>query len=251
MKNCDEMVNSLLERREQYITEQKRKRKILARTITSMCCVCLAALLGLSVWQGGRFNSPPAHTVNDAIYPGTADTFDESKSESADNPADNNKIIVRQIESISSDTDRNLFALLFDDFVVMNKAELNEYYGINVFPTVPDDIKEWENQRFGIYRRNGGTGEVYWDGTTYNYSNEDFSRALNIGIKKNSLPFCDYALLEAPEEKSIINNVEIAIAQSDNGYFYAQFMYHNVGFQLTANGLTLDEFVAVISSLIK
>ena len=27
MKNCDEMVNNLFERREQYVAEQKRKRK--------------------------------------------------------------------------------------------------------------------------------------------------------------------------------------------------------------------------------
>ncbi len=44
MKSCDEMVNSLLERREQYVAGQKRKRKVLTRTVTSLCCVCLVAL---------------------------------------------------------------------------------------------------------------------------------------------------------------------------------------------------------------
>lgn len=84
-----------------------------------------------------------------------------------------------------------------------------------------------------------------------NYSNEDYSRTVNIEIKKDSLPLCDYAFLEATEEKSIINNVEVAIGHSDNGYYYAQFMYHNVGFQIIADGLTQDEFVAIIASLIK
>lgn len=34
MKNCDEMVNSLLERRDRYTAEQEKRRKILTRTVT-------------------------------------------------------------------------------------------------------------------------------------------------------------------------------------------------------------------------
>ncbi|MDD6275410.1 MAG: hypothetical protein PUB20_01090 [Clostridia bacterium] len=65
MKNCDEMVNSLLERRDRYVAEQKRKRKIIIRTATSMCCVCLVALLGFGMWQGGMFNTTQSETLND------------------------------------------------------------------------------------------------------------------------------------------------------------------------------------------
>lgn len=250
MKNCEEMVDSLLERRDRYAAQQKRKRKVITRTAASMCCVCLVALFGFGIQRSGMLRTtPPDQIAEDALYPGIKDTFGESKGESADNPATNNKIIVHQIDGLSSD--RMNICLFVDDFVGMDKAELNEYYGINVFPTVPDDIKEWEDQQFGIYKRNGGSGEVYWDGMVLNYDNGDFSRTLNIEIKKNSLPLCDYAFLKATEEKSIINNVEVAIGQSADGYFYAQFLYHNVGFQLVAQGLTQDEFVAVLSSLIK
>lgn len=59
MKNCDEMVNSLLERREQYVIKQKRKRTMITRTATSMCCVCLVALLGFGMWQGGMLELNP------------------------------------------------------------------------------------------------------------------------------------------------------------------------------------------------
>ena len=252
MKNCDEMVNSLLERREHYISAQKRKRKVIISTATSMCCVCLVALLGFGMWQGGMFNTAPSdQIVEDAIYPGIKDHFDESKGESPDNPATNNKIIVHQMNGSYSDRAKINIELLPDDFVVMDKAELNEYYGINVFPLVPEDVKECEDQRFGIYRRNGGTGEVYWDGEVLNYSNEDFSRTVNIEMKKGSLPLCDVAFFDTIEEKSIINNWEVAIGQSANEYYYAQFMYHDAGLQIIAEGLTQDEFVSIISSLIK
>ena len=39
MKNSEEIVNSLLERRDRYVTEQKKKKTIITRTVTSMCCV--------------------------------------------------------------------------------------------------------------------------------------------------------------------------------------------------------------------
>lgn len=57
MKNCNEMVNSLLERREQYETKKKNKRKMLTRTITLLCCICLVALLGIGFRQGDMFNT--------------------------------------------------------------------------------------------------------------------------------------------------------------------------------------------------
>ena len=100
MKNCDEMVNSLFERRKEYISEQMKRRKIVTRTITSMCCVCMVALLGLGVWKGGVFDTVP-QTAQDALYPGIKDNFDESKGESLNNPTANNKIIIHQIDEMS------------------------------------------------------------------------------------------------------------------------------------------------------
>lgn len=250
MKNSEEMVNSLLERRDRYVAERKKKKAVITRTVTSMCCVCLVAFLGFGIWQGGMFRtSMPDETLADGIYPGVKDTFNKSKGDSPDDPAANNKIIVHQVDDISGDM--QFIYLGVDDFVVMDKDELNAYYGINVFPVVPDDIQEWEDQRFGIYKRNDGTGEVYWDGTGSNYANADYSRTVSVGIVKDSLPQCDYVFLDTTEEKSIINNVEVAIGRSDNGYYYAQFMYCNVGFHIVAHGLTQDEFVAVIASLVK
>ena len=94
MKNSEEMVNSLLERREQYNAEQKRKRSIITRTVTSMCCFCLVALLGFGVWQSGLFNTTPPIILdgNNSSLQGVGET-DESK------PNNN--------ESVSSDSKPN------------------------------------------------------------------------------------------------------------------------------------------------
>ncbi len=250
MKNSEEMVNSLLERRDRYVTEQKKKKTIITRTVTSMCCVCLVALLGFGMWQGGMFNNtPPNQTVEDALYPGIKDNFDESKGESPDNPAANNKIVINTISGISSNKMR--INLAVEDFVEMSREEMIEYYGIDYFPDVPADMKAWEGGRLGVFKRNGGTGEVYWDQDVLNYSNEEITRHINIEVAKGNIPFLDYGMFSVEDETSVINNVELKIGLTDEGHYFTEFMYKNVGFIISAEGLTQDEFVSVIASIIK
>ena len=85
----------------------------------------------------------------------------------------------------------------------------------------------------------------------YNYANDDFSRTLSVAVEKDSLPLIDYAFYKASEEKSLINDVEVAIGKTQDGWHYAQFTYRGAGFQLTASGLTDDEFAASAASLIR
>ena len=250
MKNYDELTNDLLERRDCYIADQKKKRKRVMGIATSLCCFCFVALIGFGMWQGKVFNTtPPNQTVEDALYPGIKDTFDESKGESPDKPAVNNKIAINTINGISAD--RMNIALMVDDFIEMSNEEMCEYYGVDYIPDVPADIKPWPDQQCGIYKRNGGTGEVYWDANILNYSNENFTRKVHIEADKGSYVRQDYFYFKGTEEKSVINNVDVLIGLTENGYYYSEFMYKGVGFLINADGVTEEEFVAIISSIIK
>ena len=251
MKNYDELTNDLLERRDRYVADQKKKRKRVMGVATSLCCFCLVALLGFGMLQGGMFNTtPPDQTLEDALYPGIKDNFDESRGESPDNPAANNKIIINTINGISAD--RMNINLHVDDFVEMTRDELIAYYGVDYAPDIPDDMKAWEEeQSSGIFRRNGGTGEVYWDADILNYSNEDFTRSVHVEVDKGSYVLQDYLYFKGTEEKSVINNVDVLIGLTENGYYYSEFMYNGVGFLIDAEGVTEDEFVAIIASIIK
>ena len=250
MKNYDELTNDLLERRDRYVADQKKKRKRVMGVATSLCCFCLVALLGFGMWQGGMFNTtPPDQTLEDALYPGIKDNFDESKGESPDNPSANNKIEINTINGISAD--RMNINIAVDDFVKMTREEMIEYYGVDYIPDVPADIKPWEDERSGIYKRDGGTGEVYWDADILNYSNEDFTRSVHVEVDKGSYVLKDYFYFRGTEEKSIINNHELIIGLSENGYYYSEFMYNGVGFLIDAQGVTEQEFVAIIASIIK
>ena len=55
MKNCDEMVNSLLERRTEYLNEQKRKKKAITRILSTVCCICFVSLAAFGLWKSGIF----------------------------------------------------------------------------------------------------------------------------------------------------------------------------------------------------
>lgn len=71
MKNCNEMVSSLLERREQYEAEQKRKRKLIMTTAIPLGCLCLIAVLGVGVWQSGILGtSDIPQDKNDSVIAG-------------------------------------------------------------------------------------------------------------------------------------------------------------------------------------
>lgn len=256
MKSYNEMAADVLRRIGQYEAEQKRRRKAITRTAVPFCCAGMAAVVGFGIWQGSRQSAPPLLPTESQDVSYSVDTPEissipaESEAEPTENytePAVSNKIVVHQIDGIS--LDKYNICLLGDDFVQMDKRELNEYYGTNVFPTVPKDLSEWTDVLYGIFKRDGGTGEVYWDGIAINYSNEDFSRSVNVEVKKGSLPLCDYYLFDPAEEKSVINGVEVAIGQSGE-YYLARFMFRDVGFQLVGEGLSQDEFVDVIASLI-
>ncbi len=248
MKNCNEMVNSLLTRREQYETKKRNNRKLLIRTVMPICGICLV-LLGIGIWQSGVFGKQPIQTLKDAIYPGIKDHFDVSKGESPDDPTANNKIVIHSIEEVYSN--QMNIALMLDDFVQMDTAQINEYYGVNIFPAVPGDLKEANREAYGIYKRNGGKGELYWDQNGVHYRNEDLSRSVDIAVRKGALPYLFTDFDTAAEEKSIINNWEVSIGYCESSGLHAIYMYRDVGFYVQGRGLSQEEFVAVLSSIIQ
>ncbi len=62
MKSSDEMINSLYERRDNYVNERKARNKTIVKTVSAAFSVCLVALIGVGVLTFGRFgkNDKPA-----------------------------------------------------------------------------------------------------------------------------------------------------------------------------------------------
>ncbi len=237
MKNYSEMANDIFRRRDEYEIKLNKKRKVIKRAAVSAGSFCVAVVLGFYVAESGLLSKSPGTDLEDAVYPGTQDYFDES-----------NKIVISPIEGVSDG--RMDIARFREDFIRMEKEELNKYYGTNVFPEVPEDLKEW-GQVYGIYRREGGKGELYCDRNQITYDNGDISRSLNVSVETAGVPANTPVFYDKIPEKSVINGISVAIAKSKRGNLYSEFTYKNTCFFIFATGFSDEEFVSVIKSLIK
>lgn len=236
MKTCSEMTSSVFLRIEEYKIKQK-KRKAVILAVTPAIGILIAVMTVMLF----------APNKTEIVTPTPLNTAIQSNTDKREN-----KIVVNKIDSIS--LERMYICLLCEDFVPMTKDEMNDYYGINVFPEVPVDLTEWESENntanYGIYRRDGGMGEVYHDAIVLNYSDEDISRSVNIELAKGKFPFCCYGSFDEHCEKSIISGVEANIGQTDSGYYLIEMMYKDVGFRIIAEGLTTEEIEMVVGSLV-
>lgn len=165
-----------------------------------------------------------------------------------------NSIYINRLDAIPLGRNLMNFALHQNDFIKMSREELCEYYGANIFPQVPEDLKNWDSSpeyEYGIYRRNNGSGEVYFDQNVINYSSDDFSRNINIETAKGRMPLYDVAALNGDDfVKSSIGGIDVGIGGTEDGCYYAKFMYKGVGFCIITQGLSQAELISVLESII-
>ena len=79
MKNYDEIANSIFERRDKYISKQKRKKRIIIGTVTPVLCCCIVLLTGFGLWKSGIFSS------NIPVIDNQQNVSDDSNNSSTDN----------------------------------------------------------------------------------------------------------------------------------------------------------------------
>ena len=264
MKNCEEMVGSLLRRRAEYEENRRKQRKTMLRLSGAVCSLALVVFIGAGV-NGGWWMAPepelPTVTPTQRTGEPTAaqqTTAPIQQPTCTEEPVEivlepmwlENHIVVNEID----DTSNSLMyiALMRDDFVSMTESQLRDYYGTEFVPEVPEDLAELRREtHLGIYRRDGGTGEVYHDEQRLTWVTEDYSRGICVTVRKDRLPYQFFALLTQEEmETSEIRGVEVSIGQTEYGTWLVEFLYNEVGIRICADGLTQDELVAVVESLI-
>lgn len=246
MKSYDETISNVFDRIGEYETKQKRKRSVITKTAASFCCVCAVALVGVGVWQGDNAGSQTY------VNPSTASTGISGDVMLSGKP-DSDVIVFNEIsEKVPTKAPSEMGIALFrEDEVVMTKEEINEYFGANVFPTCPDGFTE-KTSRLHLYRRNKGTGEVYSDFNQISYLNAD--KGFSVTFSTNNMFFLtEYYLGDKCNdiEKSVINNVEVLLAEVKEvkGY-YAEFTYKGVMFTVFSENMTQDEFLSIIYSIV-
>ena len=80
MKNYNEMANDVLHRIGEYENEQRNRRKVMKKVIIPICCFCLVALLGITLWQGDYFSKTPSAQLEDSTVIGEQDYIEPQSS---------------------------------------------------------------------------------------------------------------------------------------------------------------------------
>lgn len=258
MKTYEETIDVVFSRIGEHNAARKRRNSAIMKAAASVCCLGLVAVVCFAALHGNFNPQNPDQTLDDALYPGIDDTVDpdeltEQNESVTPTPdiitLDIINLIVNPIEAVPNSSSY-LWALMTDDFVDVSVDEAREYFGVDIIPDLPEDITHDPNHRTGFYRHGGGTGEIYWDTFSLHFRNADYSRLIHLSVQKKFI-FTQFDLFSVLSKSlSTFGDTEVAFCQFSNGDYYAEFMYHDVCFRLSSEGLTQEEFVGVISSLI-
>ena len=258
MKNYNEIADSVFSRRDKALEEKANRRKTAKNIILPVVCLCaiIGAVIGIGRLEWGKEIVPSQ----------TAPTEGATQTQ--------HRIIINtepheSAPTYSGSSDSN-FDICFDvrDFVPMTKDELKAFYGTEIFPRVPDDMAEYVGHLgagkvalYGIYRADGGTGDVTHDNLLIIYTNRESEerRVLEIEVSKRFRYYSvnnwgsvqEHVTLTNEFPCSVINGTEVYIFQNikAGGRYEAGFIYNDVGFSVSADGLSEDELIGVIESL--
>lgn len=237
MKSYDETITSVFDKIQTQRAKQKRKKQIVLSTVVPVCLMAFS-ITGIWMYQRRDIHN---YTLSDPTAPVSMDSAPAEPT----NPAD--KIIINSLEDIPDQ--RMNIALHRKDEIIMTLEELSEYYGTDIVPEVPSELTRQNGETYRIYKRDNGTGELYWDQNNQYFSNGDQSKNLVVDTRKGNLPFYCVVVYEPEYEKSVINGTEVLIGLDESGWYQVWFMYQNTGFFIGAEGVTEDELVNVIRSL--
>lgn len=268
MKSYIEMSENVLRRRDEEIRIKNSRTQLIKNITAPAASICFIAVVGIAAWNISGNKKDIVVNSNIVQQTGITETSTTDNVSSVEDKTENilpdteitaptDIININSVDNIEEKSDMMLYALWWNDFIRMSEQELCEYYGTNVFPNVPEDLQIWRNNNgehaYGIYRRENGTGEIYHDQNAINYSNDDFSRNVSISVAKGKIPYSFYAFWENDNLKpSAICGEEVYFAQSlSSGYYYVEFMHENIGFRMIIEGLSEDEILSIVRSLIE
>lgn len=255
MKNYNEIAESVFSRRDKALEKKSNLRKTAKNVILPAICICalIGAVIGINQVEWQKEIEPSQ----------TAPTAEETTKMP-------NKIVINTDFPEGSDQYSGIFDICFDinDFVPMTKDELRAFYGTEVFPRVPDDMSEYvghlgagKSHLYGIYRANGGTGDITHDNLLIIYTNREAEgrRILEIEVSKryrymsvnNWGSVTTHDALSKESDCSVINGTDVFIFRNVNagGRYEVIFIYNDVGFSISAEGFSEEELIKVIESL--
>ena len=232
MKNYDELTNDLLLRRDRYVAEQKKRRKAI---ITSLCCVCVVALLGFGLWKSGT--SRPA--TGDLSIIST-----KPQNDPTTNPPIQISWVVNRVDGFVGGARLNYETSMYYS-ETKNIAEMAQHFGRD-FSTLtnvmPDGFQFTGNYERKFYYENDGT--LVCDDCHFYYKKDQ--QEIAIHASKIGKPY-DFLYLPDNLIPSNINGVEMIVGEfhSNNtspkiDLVFADFSHKGIQYRVTVKNIPFD-----------
>lgn len=278
MKNYDELTNDLLERRDRYVADQKKKRKRVMSVATSLCCFCLVALLGFGMWQGGMFDAKPPITLDDSINIGDKDYInpDELDNSQTSTPGNNDSQGNTQTGTEQKFDPSDIIWTINRVEGQVSAAPLNystdKYYSerkslTNIAAYLGRDLSKLEvvtSQGFEFLGRYETdfyyelNGDVAYDSCVFGYTKDE--KQITIRVSKIGVPYDCMYMLNNPTVSNI-NGVEVTVGgvyKADNSgeieLIFADFSHGGLQYRLTIENVPSDDYMylnSIIGELTK
>lgn len=236
MKNCDEMVNSLLERRGQYLKEQKKRKMMITRTMTSICCASIVGLLGFNVWQWEKSNTLPSETLDETP------SIDETLGiEEINYDINENVFVINEVRSMMT-ADMDVQFSYYTDF---ETVELESVY-IDFTSKIPDAFASKSFYSVDI-PADAAREEYIPHDYVFEYQTENGGE-VTIAICAIDEPLRDYFLVCDDPKQSEINGFPVVI-YGCKGIFMVQFTYENINYDIETNHITQKELEYLLTGI--
>lgn len=151
----------------------------------------------------------------------------------------------------------NDIAVFSDDFVPMSREEALEYFGTEPFVSELFPETEQKEGRFGVYRRKGGKGEIYWDLTTFSRRIPGSGAEINVTLSKARLGFVgDIEIRPEGEPKfTPVNGRRLAIfhytGADGKSVLSTEWLQDGVAWRISSSGLSDDDFLRLLRRAVK
>ncbi len=214
-------------------------------------CLTSALITAFFVFRGGPDTETVGNTPNITAEP-TVEITAEPTPEPTENPIKFN--IITELPAAEVIIDKLEIEKNKKDIVKLNYEQAKEYFGTELHPALPERLVPWDDcNEFEIYKSNRGTGEVYSDVFIMNYSDTTMECHVNIEGAKDRYHIKDIEdWYDGTFELSLISDEQVYLAHNiQTDYYFAEFVHKGVGFRMIMAGLSKNEAITAVKSLLQ
>ena len=247
MKNYEELTKDLLARRDCYVAAQKQKR---ITAVTSLCCVCIVALLGFGIWESGFFRPATGDLSISDTKPQTNPTTNAPTTAigHATIPTGTAPIqilwVMNRVDGFVGRARLNYETSMYYS-ETKNIAEMAQHFGRDfstLTDVMPDGFQFTGNYERKFYYKNHGT--LVCDDCHFYYTKGE--QEIAIHASKIGVPYDYLYRLDTPIPSNV-NGVEMIIGEfhSNNAspktdLVFADFSHKGIQYRVTVKNVPFD-----------